>query len=83
MRQLGDNIDLSAFDYQAGRHQMLNPNAAQSASAAHYQRAALRRTLTEPSASGSSPSPSIASSSSSSSSTPSSVPVKQHPLELR
>lgn len=31
MRQLGETIDLSTFDYQSGRHQMLNPNASHSA----------------------------------------------------
>lgn len=32
VRQLGETIDLSNFDYQSGRHQMINPNPNMSSS---------------------------------------------------
>lgn len=58
MRQLGETIDLSSFDYQSGRHQMLNPNltpslsSCQPSSSSHsmvnpFQRTSIRRSIHE------------------------------------
>lgn len=96
MRQLGDTIDLSTFDYQTGRHQMLHPNVlstqmamhgsgstSNTLSAAHYQRNAIRRPFIDPIGRVSSPSPSIASSSSSPTPSVSSASTKQNPFDFR
>lgn len=61
MRQLGETIDLSSFDYQSGRHQMLNahPNLTPTQSSCQpsgsnqsmvnpYQRHSIRRPIHEP-----------------------------------
>lgn len=65
MRQVGDAVDLTKFDYQSGRHQMLT-NSPQTT---QFQRQTMRRTLTEssPSSTLSSSSPIPSSSSSSNS----------------
>lgn len=58
MRQLGETIDLSSFDYQSGRHQMLNPNLSPSPSSCQpssssqsmvnpFQRTSIRRSIHE------------------------------------
>lgn len=60
VRQLGETIDLSSFDYQSGRHQMLhsNPNLSPSPSpcqpssshqsmASPFQRPSIRRSIHE------------------------------------
>lgn len=88
IRQLGDTIDLSTFDYQSGRHQMLNLHTMPSTSisgsgAALYQRSVLRRSLTDSTGTASSPSPSAVSSSSSPTPSVSSASMKQHPFEYR
>lgn len=58
VRQLGETIDLSTFDYQSGRHQMLNasqnssPSPCQPSSSSQsmvnpFQRTSIRRSIHE------------------------------------
>lgn len=62
MRQLGETIDLSTFDYQSGRHQMLNTNASHASGSNQtivnsYQRRTLNDSLLSSASASSSPTP--------------------------